>query len=481
VTILNDESNSFARRIKSTQGTLSDTKKLLADAQKKISRVQAEKRKGDEAKRELMGKLEKSGRQVTELDEKLVRLDGQIAELQRSKAQMLRESAESGSSQQGEIDSLRAELLQLKEAEGTNSLQAQKEDKRAAELQRQLAAAAAELEASQNETAAAEADASESKARLKALGADLKSVQAEFQEYKGRATRVLQTKEKIIADLRQVSAGGGDGTGGQSAQVELIEVRRGRDQLQDELLASKALAEQLQSDITALEEQQQDYIDDLESQLKDCEKRLAGQARTATEVSKRHADEVKEYAKATELAEKSRFTAQNELAMKVSELERARAQLMKRPVTSDAKEAEIQLRSLTDNLLAKQAKIEALSSQTTNLTLQLEAEKRRREETRVVIPQQPVSAGEEMRMRPMRSMLDRNGLHEIQSINKAVTCLDAFSVQLGTVLRRYPMARLMVILYMIILHIWTLVVLLSHTAHIDKINTAPMMIMRHDA
>ncbi|XP_010784359.1 golgin subfamily A member 5 [Notothenia coriiceps] len=48
-------------------------------------------------------------------------------------------------------------------------------------------------------------------------------------------------------------------------------------------------------------------------------------------------------------------------------------------------------------------------------------------------------------------------------VRKAASSIDRFSIRLGIFLRRYPMARVFVILYIALLHLWVMVVLLTYT------------------
>ena len=97
--------------------------------------------------------------------------------------------------------------------------------------------------------------------------AELTAVQMEFSEYKARATKVLQTKEKVIADMRD---GGNTAGGGSSnaANAELIEATRERETMREELGESRRETEQLRQDLQAMEEQQVEDTEMTESQLK---------------------------------------------------------------------------------------------------------------------------------------------------------------------------------------------------------------------
>lgn len=47
-------------------------------------------------------------------------------------------------------------------------------------------------------------------------------------------------------------------------------------------------------------------------------------------------------------------------------------------------------------------------------------------------------------------------------VKRAANNIDRFSIRLGVFLRRYPIARVFVIIYMILLHLWVMVVLLTY-------------------
>eukprot|EP00116_Pleurobrachia_bachei_P015000 sb/3475262/ len=49
---------------------------------------------------------------------------------------------------------------------------------------------------------------------------------------------------------------------------------------------------------------------------------------------------------------------------------------------------------------------------------------------------------------------------------RSIGTLNKFSIRLGTFLRRYPTARLMVICYMFLLHTWVVVILLTYSPEV---------------
>jgi hypothetical protein len=477
VTALNDEVTSFAARDRSNRSTLDDTRKALTVAEKKLSKSQAGKREADAAKQEFERKFDRADKQLIELENKLVLCDGEIADLQKSKAMQHREAKEAAAAVNDEVATLRAELdgAANTQAAAAGSLEASLAhgDKQAAEVKQQLAAAQAALEAVKMEGTVQKAAAVAQVEAGSKIKAELGALQAEFAEYKTRATRVLQTKEQVIADL---SANGGGGAAGGGASVELIQATREKEAMREELQASAAEIEQLRQDLQAVEEHQEEDLETMEAKLKETEELVGNERKAHRETTAKHTEELKEKAKLIDQANKQRLAAENNSALKQAELERTRTAMAKQSVSSGGASVDAKMRALTDSVLQKQSKIESLASQNMTLTMQLEAkeaERKRAAETRIDIPiTMGSSGGDEWlssdsnpnRMKPIRSMLRKdNPLHEIPSITNAVSFIDVFSIRLGVFLRKHPIARLMMFGYMVLLHLWTMVILFHYS------------------
>lgn len=132
---------------------------------------------------------------------------------------------------------------------------------------------------------------------------------------------------------------------------------------------------------------------------------------------------------------------------------------------------EQRLRGLTENLLQKQAQIESLTARTSQLQLQLEAERQRArqgpggEDSHAI--RMPYADDGGGRMQPILPYYSRHvqtgfGKH----VSTAANVLDTFSIRLGVFLRRNPIARIIVIAYMLLLHLWVMVVLLTYTPEV---------------
>lgn len=169
---------------------------------------------------------------------------------------------------------------------------------------------------------------------------------------------------------------------------------------------------------------------------------------------------------------KSSFMSQ--LQERENEIQKLRNQLATKALTSTSEE-ELgnRVRALTENLIQKQTLIEALSTEKNSLVLQLERlEKQYRD---VQASTSKMIAGSSAtydgfddndentlsRVRSISSIMPSQ-LNDSRKVKRAVNEIDKFSIRLGLFLRRYPIARLFVIIYMVLLHVWVLVVLLTY-------------------
>ena len=116
-------------------------------------------------------------------------------------------------------------------------------------------------------------------------------------------------------------------------------------------------------------------------------------------------------------------------------------------------------------LLNKQGEVERLNSERSSLVLRLEG-------------LEGVLQQVERRNNAVSVPVEREGFVETsrpsyknERLRDALNSIDKFSVRLGVFLRRYPQARLMVLGYMVLLHSWVMVVLLTYTPEIHETHT----------
>ncbi|KAF7489706.1 Golgin subfamily A member 5 [Sarcoptes scabiei] len=145
------------------------------------------------------------------------------------------------------------------------------------------------------------------------------------------------------------------------------------------------------------------------------------------------------------------------------------------------------MKSLTENLIAKQTQIEQLSSANHSLKLQLErSEQKIRElfanktnssnDVAIGIYHSPTFANNLVKHRMIHSNqfsdviplmnVNPDDSQVARKVKNAYSVIDSFSIRLGNFLRVYPSARAAFLLYIIILHVWVVFVLMYYEPEI---------------
>ncbi|KAF6023709.1 GOLGA5 [Bugula neritina] len=229
---------------------------------------------------------------------------------------------------------------------------------------------------------------------------------------------------------------GVEGVDGELSSDINAEMEQEKIMLRQELQQSSALVESLRMEVQDLETQlQADHdesrqtIDNLEDKLSQTQSRYSG-----LEQELRQKDEEMKYTQEQSVLQKT--TLQQQITDRDVEIDKLRNQVMSKKLsTASESELETRLHQLTENLIEKQ---------TTT-----------------------VFVGEEdgMRHRPnLPSFLKESPTDPefARKVKRAANTIDRFSIRLGVFLRRYPIARVFVIIYMLLLHLWTMIVLLTY-------------------
>eukprot|EP00118_Oscarella_pearsei_P001753 m.8360 g.8360 ORF g.8360 m.8360 type:complete len:695 (+) comp20534_c0_seq1:40-2124(+) len=313
---------------------------------------------------------------------------------------------------------------------------------------------------------------------LKSAKSDLDQTRKELSDYKEKAQRILQSKDKLITELK--SGGETADKSGSTVNAELEQMGEERDLLRDEAQGTQIQLEHLRSEIQEMERHQQSEADHSLTRIQELEDSLEEEKRqreVAEQEAARRLQEI-EFTQTELFKQKSAIHVQ--LQGREEEIKTLRRQMTARSVlTTSQTELEARIRSLTESLIQKQTAVETLTTEKTSLSLQLDRTQGELKKARVEVEADSHKSGgstiitgfkddENARMRPISSMLSSeyaNAEEETQirkGVRKAANSLDKFSVQLGRFLRRYPIARVLVIFYMILLHVWVMIVLLTY-------------------
>lgn len=328
--------STFATRVRSTQDALADSTEALADAERKLGKAHSAKRDFIQAEQQLEAELADRDKEIELLRGRQADLEASVAKLESDKESILKDHSDSTEAHSTSLETVRAELESLKTAKEQNKDQLEASKTEASTKIAELESLSQRLQESLN-TATMDLSEKEGKHRrahksllstvfatidsshlvgkfeypaecqvqvsqFQEKAAKLTSLQQEFDDYKTRASRVLQvvslptpptlppfytrthvhthspppppqallcawsahadahhlvwicdlqSKEKTIEDLR-VAAGGTPGDVG-SSSVEAIELKRERDALIEEVKDLSGTISQLRLDLQVCE------------------------------------------------------------------------------------------------------------------------------------------------------------------------------------------------------------------------------------
>ncbi|RZF40437.1 hypothetical protein LSTR_LSTR013899 [Laodelphax striatellus] len=295
----------------------------------------------------------------------------------------------------------------------------------------------------------------------------LAELQAEFAQYRTRAQRTLASKEQLIAELRKSPAADADSL----LQIEMQQIREERAALSEE------------------NQQMGCRLEAARGQLAACEGRLEAARHTQRTLREAVQDELRrrqvaeddcraqteELQSIREELNRQRNQVQARLRERDQELSRLRRQLgsMTSSPSSAAGqgggEVEARLKALTATLVQKQTSLEVAASERNALRLQLEETEHKYREAinmlnhvqgRMINVNDTDDAKAQVPTFLMESPFDTSVTRRVK---RAYSSLDAVGIRTSIFLRRYPLARIIVLLYVIVLHLWVFLVLFSYT------------------
>lgn len=482
VSSLNEEMVSVVQRAKEAERRVKETERQLQRSHQQLAA-------SEEISRQLRGKeddyteaLNAKDSQlavlrvrIQESDQELKTKKQQIEQYQLERERLLQDHSASTGVHSHALDTLKAKLEETEsklkaEQESQKKLEKESMD-RQTKLEEGQAALAESLKTLQKRVNEEKNKNNENATALKTAKGNLETAKQELKDYKDKAARILQAKDKVIASLRDGSKG--EVTSGVTSS-EYEEVCHERDMFKDEVNQVKYKMEQLKADLQDLEQQQQSEADLAREKMEELESALDDEKRKKDACEQQIQQHLQDLHQAQDEIRGIKSSFMSQLQERENEIQKLRNQLATKALTSTSEE-ELgnRVRALTENLIQKQTLIEALSTEKNSLVLQLERlEKQYRD---VQASTSKMIAGSSAtydgfddndentlsRVRSISSIMPSQ-LNDSRKVKRAVNEIDKFSIRLGLFLRRYPIARLFVIIYMVLLHVWVLVVLLTY-------------------
>ncbi|XP_057588728.1 golgin subfamily A member 5 isoform X2 [Hippopotamus amphibius kiboko] len=380
---LNQEMASLLQRSKETQEELNK-------ARARVEKWNVDHSKSDRITRELRAQVDDLTEAVAAKDSQLAVLKVRLQEadqllntrtealeaLQSEKSRIMQDHSEGSSLQNQALQTLQE---RLHEADAT----LKREQESYKQMQSEFAARLNKVEVERQNLAEAvtlaERKCSDEKKRvdelqqqIKMLKSNLESSKQELIDYKQKATRILQSKEKLINSLKEGS--GFEALDSSTANsMELEELRHEKEMQREEIQKLMGQMHQLRSELQDVEAQQVTEAESAREQLQDLQDQIAGQKAAKQELEAELDRQKQEIHYMEEDLYRTKNTLQSRIKDREDEIQKLRNQLTNKTLSNSSQsELENRLHQLTETLIQKQTMLESLSTEKNSLVFQLE-------------------------------------------------------------------------------------------------------------
>ncbi|XP_035904231.1 golgin-84 [Anopheles stephensi] len=316
--------------------------------------------------------------------------------------------------------------------------------------------------------------------KLETAKLETENVLSELQQYRVRAHATLQLKEKTIEQLKEQMNGSraDDGISPNDAatvssaeqilQIELEQTRQEKANLLEELNNLNERMRQREAQWLSNEEKLRLTVNGLEQNGHRFQQQVSFEMDKFKLLEDDFHAQQKELASAREELIKQRTSFTMRLHEKESEINKLRNKIHNRPV-SPLNDHEDRLASLTQSLVQKQTALETVTAERNALRIQLEKLENQYRNTASQVRQQRAvylnsNVTDDAKSQVPNFMLETPFDNNVaRRMKRAYSSLDSIGIRLGVFLRRYPLIRILVIVYVAVLHLWVMFVLLSST------------------
>ncbi|XP_052888499.1 golgin-84 [Anopheles moucheti] len=315
--------------------------------------------------------------------------------------------------------------------------------------------------------------------KLETAKLETENALAELQQYRVRAHATLQLKEKTIEQLKeQMHSGSADGSistndvkfsnAEQILQIELEQTRQEKTNLLEELNNLNERMKQREAQWMSNEEKLRVTVQGLEQSVQRFQQQASFETDKFKLLEEDFTTKQKELVSAREELIKQRTSFTLRLHEKESENNKLRNKIHARPV-SPLNDHEDRLASLTQSLVQKQTALETVTAERNALRIQLEKLENQYRNTASQVRQQRAvylnsNVTDDAKSQVPNFMLETPFDNNVaRRMKRAYSSLDSIGIRLGVFLRRYPLIRILVIVYVAVLHLWVMFVLLSST------------------
>lgn len=490
VATLNQEIASALQRAKNADAERKHLQNRLELWTSQVSSSDSALRELQARERDLTSALEAKDAQLAVLRVRLQEADQELGskrrlveDLRDENQRLARDQTDLSQVQGKTVDTLREKLAQAEQAlrkEQETHRQAQAEFmQRQLKMEEEVASLSESLTLAQKQLADQKALARESSSQVSSLRCSLDLARQELADYKQKAQRILQSKEKLIASLKDANTNGSalDGSdAGLSAAsaAELEAMTQECEHLRSELRRIQNHADSLSVELHEQESSLRRELESLQEQQRDLLRDLKQERHQRQEVELEARQAAEEITFLKEELRRNKEGLQQRLGERECELEKLRKQIMTKSMSSTSEEElEARLHALTESLIQKQTLVEALSTEKNSLVLQLERLERQLKESQshtskphTAIP--GFGQSEEYPRARLPGMFVESPFDSsvTRKVKRAYGVIDSLSIRAGVFLRRYPLARIFILIYMGLMHFWVMIVLLTYEPEI---------------
>ncbi|XP_011204574.2 golgin-84 [Bactrocera dorsalis] len=309
---------------------------------------------------------------------------------------------------------------------------------------------------------------------------ETEQLRKELQEYRHKAQHSLQMKDNLIAELKANGVSAGSTTKSEDendlrlVQMELDALKHEHQQNVDESRTLRMQLEELRRDWQMVNEQHTTYIASTRAAEETLRKELRTERERLLATESEQRIQAQELAKLRQQLSNQMAAAATRLQEKDAQLEKLRAEVQRRNATMHVADGaavdtfDERIKVLTQTLVDKQQTVERITSERNALRIQLEKMQDQLQQ-QYAYNNKPVSRNSLLSnttddIKAQFPLLMRENPFDnrvARRVKRVYSSLDSAGIRLGAFLRRYPLMRIFVLMYVGLLHFWVMFVLMS--------------------
>uniref|UniRef100_A0A0K8TTL7 Putative golgin-84 n=1 Tax=Tabanus bromius TaxID=304241 RepID=A0A0K8TTL7_TABBR len=291
---------------------------------------------------------------------------------------------------------------------------------------------------------------------------------SDLEQYRKKAQATLQMKDKLIEELKSNKSQGAENSNEKALNYEIEGLRQENQHLADELKTTLMQLDNSKEFLQKLEKQ----IEDKNNEISKIQNALKENLGIEQQRSNQLETEVKILNQEVSVMRDEMNRQRQTLLARISEKDKEITKLKSNSSDNglnDVNNLEDRVQFLTQALVQKQASIETVTAERNALKLQLEKTEdqlrhlmaqQRQQRVQIINVNDTDDAKAQLPFLMRETPFDTNVARKMK---RAYSSLDSAGIRIGVFLRRYPLIRIAVIMYIALLHLWVMFVLLSST------------------